>query len=297
MSAPHSNDVPRNRLAATMADLDNFRTPETLANDANLDAVKRPGLYHQDNNASAKPELNYPTAAAGLLEVGARESGTMVYQTYHTYGTYNRVYTRSMITSTWSEWRELSFRGHTHTASEIDATGRTPTTYLRGDGTWATPTNTTYSVMSEAEATAGTATTERLLSAAGLKGAIQRWATGSYSTAISAIGQALNRAATAADARSAIGAGTSDLAIGTTSTTAKAGDWTPTWGEVQSKPTTFPPSTHTHTTAQVSGLDAALNSKVVKSGETVEVWSGTQAAYDALPTATKNALGFIAVIR
>jgi hypothetical protein len=38
-------------------------------------------------------------------------------------------------------------------------------------------------------------------------------------------------------------AGTSSLTIGTTSTTAKAGDWTPTWTDVTGKPSTFPPDT------------------------------------------------------
>lgn len=41
---------------------------------------------------------------------------------------------------------------------------------------------------------------------------------------------------TAAAARTVIGAGTSDLALGTTSTTAKAGDYEPDWGDVGSKP-------------------------------------------------------------
>lgn len=48
-------------------------------------------------------------------------------------------------------------------------TGGTATTFLRGDGTWVTPTNTTYTVISEAEATAGTATTARAVSADSLK--------------------------------------------------------------------------------------------------------------------------------
>lgn len=41
---------------------------------------------------------------------------------------------------------------------------------------------------------------------------------------------------TAAAARTVIGAGTSDLALGTTSTTAKAGDYAPTWSDVSGKP-------------------------------------------------------------
>ena len=56
-------------------------------------------------------------------------------------------------------------------------------------------------------------------------------------------GRSLLTAADAAAARSAIGAGTSSLTIGTTSTTAKAGDWTPTWTDVTGKPSTFPPDT------------------------------------------------------
>lgn len=47
--------------------------------------------------------------------------------------------------------------------------------------------------------------------------------------------------ATAADARTAIGAGTSNLALGTTSSTAKAGDYQPTWAQVSGKPSTFAP--------------------------------------------------------
>ena len=37
------------------------------------------------------------------------------------------------------------------------------------------------------------------------------------------------------------------------------------WSEIDDKPATFPPAEHTHTTAQVTGLDTALNSKAAKS--------------------------------
>ena len=90
------------------------------------------------------------------------------------------------------------------------------------------------------------------------------------------------------------------------------------WDEIDGKPTTFPPSNHTHTTAQVTGLDSALSGKAATShthttaqvtglqaeldGKAsaarpgVEVWYGTAAEYNALPTATRNAAGFIAVL-
>ena len=55
---------------------------------------------------------------------------------------------------------------HTHPVTDLDATGtRSASTYLRGDGSWATPPDTTYSVPTQAEAEAGTATTGRAFSA------------------------------------------------------------------------------------------------------------------------------------
>lgn len=53
---------------------------------------------------------------------------------------------------------------HTHTGADITGTGKSATTYLRGDNTWVTPTNTTYSEITTAEIDAGTATTLRTMS-------------------------------------------------------------------------------------------------------------------------------------
>ena len=69
------------------------------------------------------------------------------------------------------------------------------------------------------------------------------------------IGKALLVATDAAAARTAIGAGTSSLAIGTTSSTAKAGNYVPTWSEITSKPSTFTPVTAT--TSVVGGVKMA----------------------------------------
>lgn len=82
-----------------------------------------------------------------------------------------------------------------------------------------------------------------------------------------ATGRAVLTAADPAAARAAIGAGTSSLALGTTASTALAGSTT---------------------AAQIGGAAAA------RAGATL--WFGTQAEYDALATATKNAAGFVAVI-
>lgn len=54
---------------------------------------------------------------------------------------------------------------HTHAVTDMTATGtRSSSTYLRGDNTWATPTNTTYAEISTAEVQSTTSTTGRLIS-------------------------------------------------------------------------------------------------------------------------------------
>lgn len=94
---------------------------------------------------------------------------------------------------------------------------------------------------------------------------------------ISQIGESLIVSSTAAQARSAIGAGTSNFdgtwgslsgkpstfppVVGTSATDAKPGNYVPTWGEVTGKPTTFAPAAHQHAIADVTGLQSALDAK------------------------------------
>ena len=78
------------------------------------------------------------------------------------------------------------------------------------------------------------------------------------------IGRALMTASTEASARSAIGAGTSNLTIGTTSSTAKAGDYQPTWAQVSGKPTTFTPATHTHPDSDLTATGTASSSTYLR---------------------------------
>lgn len=47
--------------------------------------------------------------------------------------------------------------------------------------------------------------------------------------------------------------------IGTTVSTAKAGNYVPTYAEITGKPATFSPATHTHTIENVTGLQALLD--------------------------------------
>lgn len=43
----------------------------------------------------------------------------------------------------------------------------------------------------------------------------------------------------------------------------------PAWTDISGKPTTFPPSAHTHTVAQVTGLQALIDGKLSKAGDTM----------------------------
>jgi len=59
--------------------------------------------------------------------------------------------------------------------------------------------------------------------------------------------------------------------IGTTSVTAKAGNYTPAWTDVTSKPSTFAPSAHTHPSTELTG---DINARYIQ-GRTIFVQSGT----------------------
>lgn len=112
------------------------------------------------------------------------------------------------------EWSEVTSKpttftptAHKHPVTELDATGtRSSSTYLRGDGSWATPPNTTYEAVTTAAIDAGTEDVARLTTASLMRHAVQRWVTGSGATPVTAIGQALAAATTAASARATIGA-------------------------------------------------------------------------------------------
>jgi hypothetical protein len=98
----------------------------------------------------------------------------------------------------------------------------------------------------------------------------------------STVGKSVLTAADAPTARTAIGAGTSSLILGTTGTTAKAGNYVPGWTEVTGKPTTFAPSAHTHTASQVTDFATAVSSNSTVTGKL----TATQIPYIDPATAT-----------
>ena len=124
---------------------------------------------------------------------------------------------------------------------------------------------------------ANTSHTHAIADTTGLQTALDgKQAVGSYAATIhthtasqisdsTATGRSVLTASDAAVARTAIGAGTSNLALGSTGSTAKAGDYTPTWTEVTSKPATFTPSAHTHSIADTTGLQTAIDAKADQS--------------------------------
>jgi hypothetical protein len=83
----------------------------------------------------------------------------------------------------------------------------------------------------------------------------------------------------AAAARAAIEAGTSNLVIGTTPSTAKPGNAHDSWTDVTGKPVTFPPSAHTHVLADIAGTTS----------------TGQSILSSATPSAARTAIGMTSV--
>lgn len=119
-------------------------------------------------------------------------------------------------------------------------------------------------------------------------------------------GKALVRSADAATARAAIGAGTgngaSNLMVGTTAGTAKAGDATTAYTDVTGKPSTFPPSVHTHVLSDIAGTtmtgQSILSAATTSAARTA---IGMTSTGSSLATATdlaaaQSALGIAALI-
>lgn len=93
-----------------------------------------------------------------------------------------------------------------------------------------------------------------------------------------AVGRNVLKATDAAAARSAIGAGTSSLALGTTASTAKAGNYTPTWAEVTNKPVVIASgadqaAARTSIGAGTSSLAIGTTASTAKAGDYQPSWA------------------------
>ena len=62
------------------------------------------------------------------------------------------------------------------------------------------------------------------------------------------------------------------------------------WADITGKPTVFPPSTHQHSISEVTGLQAALDGKVLNGGGASTISVMTQAAYTALAVKDNNTI-------
>lgn len=95
-------------------------------------------------------------------------------------------------------------------------------------------------------------------------------------------GKSVLRATDAAAARTAIGAGTSNLAIGTTASTAKAGNYVPAWADVTSKPAVIAAgadaaAARTAIGAGTSNLTIGTTASTAKAGNYTPTWGEVSA--------------------
>ncbi|SEF28542.1 hypothetical protein ABL840_26630 [Variovorax sp. NFACC27] len=120
-------------------------------------------------------------------------------------------------------------------------------------------------------------------------------------TDASAIGRSVLTSADAAAVRSAIGAGTSSLAIGTTAATAKAGNYAPAWSEVTSKPAVIAAgadaaAARTAIGAGTSNLAVGTAAGTALAGNTPRLSAGAITAIGTL-TAASTAADIVAALQ
>ncbi|MDD2326250.1 MAG: hypothetical protein PHW63_09670 [Alphaproteobacteria bacterium] len=300
---------------------------------------------------------NMPLTTAGLwwnvvqlTDADATGANTKLYLAHSTTST--AIYMRSKYGATWSTWIQINLANSTMTYAIGSAAEPTTTGYLMSAavlkqiiGLFTTGSSTVVpSALGQSLASATDASAARVIIGAGTvesvnsKGGVVNLTASDVGAAptthghvaddltdATTIGKSVVTAATTAAARTAIGAGTSSLAIGTTSSTAKAGDYAPDVAGVAglttalsgkinwtSAYTTATPETiayrdlagnldvapatagsHAVTKDQV---DQAVAGKVTSATSGLTIWTGTQVQYDALPLATRNEATFMAVI-
>jgi microcompartment protein CcmK/EutM len=241
-SAPTTLDT-LDELAAALGDDPNFGATITtaLGNRVRFDAVQTlTGAQQQqarDNIAAGTSNLvlgtTGTTAMPGNKTFTYTDVGAAPASHTHTAANISDASTigRSILTAA----DAASVRSLTGAGTSNLVIGTTSTTAKAGD--YAPPAASTtvagtVTLATSTEATTGTDTVKAITSATlkavgDTKAPLSHTHTASQISDASTVGRSLVTATDAATARTAIGAGTSNLVIGTTSSTAKAGDYTP----------------------------------------------------------------------
>lgn len=130
----------------------------SIPSNANLNDYKTPGWYYCPSNATVGTLSNCPASRAFSLRVYTHAGTNQVLTTYIPSDDL-RIYIRNYYNNEWSDWYRIYTQVDMPLASTTSAgflrqlSGST-TAFLRADGTWAKPPNTTYSAFTGAKATA-----------------------------------------------------------------------------------------------------------------------------------------------
>ena len=122
---------------------------EAIPANSDLNDYKDPGWYYCSLNPHAATMNNCPTTYAFSLIVNRHAGTNQILITYSPDANI-RLYTRNYYGNTWSSWYRIFTQADmplssTSSAGFLRALSGSTTQFLRGDGTWATPANTTYS--------------------------------------------------------------------------------------------------------------------------------------------------------
>lgn len=182
---------------------ENIVLGQVIRQGVDWDTLLEPNNYSvQTVSGTNRPVTNFGTLTVTGL-------GSRVTQTFTTDEAIPSVYVRMALAGVWNPWEKMlsqnngvalaakklensvningvAFDGTTNINTPVFSTGNAglvparvgsvSTKYLREDGTWVTPTNTTYSAMTQAEIDAGTGTTARIISPSLLKSAVLKHA-------------------------------------------------------------------------------------------------------------------------
>lgn len=130
----------------------------SIPSNANLNDYTTPGWYYCPSNATVGTLSNCPASRAFSLRV-YKHAGTNQVLTTYIPSDDLRIYIRNYYNNEWSDWYRIYTQVDMPLASTTSAgflrqlSGST-TAFLRADGTWAKPPNTTYSVFTGATASA-----------------------------------------------------------------------------------------------------------------------------------------------